>query len=81
LDKKRIGAYDYAFMGEQDDRGRWALATRREVEKAKNELKNEAKNEVNKIAKNLLRLGLSIEIVAQNTGLIIEEVEKLSLEK
>ncbi|MDX2195579.1 MAG: Rpn family recombination-promoting nuclease/putative transposase [Cytophagales bacterium] len=61
--KQELEAYDYVLMREQDDRGRLTFA---------------AKKVQKDIAKNFLKTGNSIEIVAQNTGLTIEEVEKLS---
>ncbi len=72
--KRELEAYDYVFMREQDERGRWELATRREVEKATKEAQ---KFTVEKVAKRLLDFGLSIEDVAKNTGLTIEQVQAL----
>ena len=63
--KEELAAYDYVLMREQDDRGRITLALRREKEN---------------IARKFLESGNSIEIVAQNTGLTIEQVRKLSEE-
>lgn len=60
--KEELEAYDYTFMREQDDRGRLTLATRRALES---------------VARNFLKSGSSIEIVAQNTGLSIDEVRKI----
>ncbi len=60
--KAELEAYDYVLMREQDDRGRIALSNRRTLEN---------------VAKNFLNAGLSVEVVAQNTGLSIEAVAKL----
>ena len=72
--KAELEAYDYVLMREQDDRGRWALATRREIHKAEKLIQID-------IAKNMLKIGLSIEIITQTTGLSIDEVAKLNIEK
>jgi predicted transposase/invertase (TIGR01784 family) len=60
--KAELDAYDYVLMREQDDRGRWTLATRREKEG---------------IAKRLLQAGISVEDVVKFTELTIEQVQKL----
>lgn len=60
--KMELDAYDNVFMREQDDRGRWTLATKKTLEN---------------VAKNFIKSGISIEIIAQNTGLTIEQVKKL----
>lgn len=60
--KEELDAYNYIFMREQDDRGRLTKAQ---------------KNMQKKIAKNLLGTGLSVEDVAKNTDLTIEEVQDL----
>lgn len=60
--KEELAAYDYVLMREQDDRGRLALALKREKQG---------------IAKNLLQLGLSYNDIAKSTGLTIEEIENL----
>mgnify|MGYP007080245181 CR=1 FL=1 len=39
--KKELEAYDYALMREQMERGRWALATRREKEEATKDTQND----------------------------------------
>lgn len=64
--KAELAEYDYASMREQDERGK--------VEAAE-------KNAIRRIAKNFLDSGLSIEMVADNAGLSIEEVQKLAGEK
>ncbi len=64
--KADLDAYDYVFMREQDDRGRLTFAQTK-VQK--------------EIAKKFLNSGSSIEIVAENTGLSIEEVRKLQFKK
>lgn len=61
--KGELEAYDYVLMREQDERGRWSLATKRILAKEKES-----------IAKSLLASGLSKEAVAKHTGLTIEEV-------
>jgi predicted transposase/invertase (TIGR01784 family) len=72
--KAELDAYDYVLMREQDDRGRWALATRRALGKNTKEVSES-------IAINFLKSGISPEVVAQNTGLSIEEVMALQREK
>ena len=64
--KEELDAYDYVLMREQDDRGRWTLATKKELKKEK-----EA------IVKKSLNLGLALDVIAEITGLTIEQVEKL----
>jgi predicted transposase/invertase (TIGR01784 family) len=54
--KEELEAYDYVLMREQDDRGRWALATRKETKKIQKD-----------IAKSLLDSGLSIDEVTKHT--------------
>ena len=80
--KAELEAYDYVFMREQDARGRLSLALKKATKIATEEATKIAtelatKNTQESIAINFLALGLSIEVVAQNTGLSIEEVEKL----
>ena len=64
--KEELDAYDYALMREQDDRGRMSFAQRK-IQTA--------------IAKKFLFSGNSVEIVAENTGLTIEQVRRLYDEK
>ena len=64
--KEELDAYDYALMREQDDRGRMSFAQRK-IQTA--------------IAKKFLLSGSSVEIVAENTGLTIEQVRRLYDEK
>ncbi len=82
--KLELEAYDYVFMREQDERGKWALLTKRALEKGKRELEEEHKKMQQemqeKIAKNLLKLGISLEDVASSTGLTIENIKKLATE-
>lgn len=83
--KAELDAYDYVLMREQDDRGRWALATRRAVEKAVGAAVEKAVEQTSKevsesIALNLLKSGISPEIVAQNTGLSMNEIMALQRE-
>lgn len=82
--KLELEAYDYVFMREQDERGKWSLATKRELAKAKKEQEEEHRKEKEKlqetIARNFLKLGISIEEVASNTGLTIDQVKKVTTE-
>jgi predicted transposase/invertase (TIGR01784 family) len=64
--KAELEAYDYVLMREEDDRGRWSLATKRVVQK-----------EIQDVAKNFLSAGITPEIIAQSTGLTIDEVQKI----
>ncbi len=68
--KAELDAYDYVLMREQDDIGRINLATKR----ASNQEKEN-------IAKNLFKLGLSVEDIAKSTGLTNEQVKKLQIKK
>lgn len=68
--KAELDAYDYVLMREQDERGRWSLATKRALEKNKTET-------LEGVAKNLLNAGLSIEEAAKHTGLTVEQVQNL----
>lgn len=71
-----LDAYDYVFMREQDERGRYSLAMKRAVSSAVNVAVTEALQDKGKeIALNLLKLGLSVEDVSKSTGLSIEQVE------
>jgi hypothetical protein len=87
--KAELDAYDYVLMREQDDRGRWALATRRAVEKAvgaavekavEKAVEQTSKEVSESIALNLLKSGISPEIVAQNTGLSMNEIMAMQRE-
>ena len=62
--KAELEAYDYVFMREQDERGRWAFATRKA---AKETAKEAQKTEREIIAKSLLGAGLSIQDVVKHT--------------
>jgi predicted transposase/invertase (TIGR01784 family) len=64
-----LEAYDYVLMREQDDRGRLTFATRKEKERVQKE-----------IARKFLKSGSTIELVAQNTGLTVEQVKRISEE-
>lgn len=64
--KEELAQYDYASMREQDERGKVTAAEKRG-----------AKMALEQVAKNLLAMGLSIEIVVENTGLEIEDVKAL----
>jgi predicted transposase/invertase (TIGR01784 family) len=72
--KLELEAYDYVFMREQDERGKWALLTKRAMAQGKKEIELEVSE---KIARNFLKLGISVEEVAKNTGLTIEQVKKI----
>jgi len=76
--KAELEAYDYALMREQDERGRWALATRRVLQKELQKAKSETLNDV---ALKFLQSGIPIEIVSLNTGLTIETLLKLQSEE
>jgi len=71
--KKELEAYDYVFMREQDDRGRWTLATKKELTKTTRTKKID-------IAKNLRKSGVSVEIIVASTGLTCDEVTQLAAE-
>lgn len=60
--KDELEAYDNVFIREQDDKGRVTLATRRTLER---------------VAINFIKSGTSIETIAQNTGLTIEQLQEL----
>ncbi len=64
--KAELEAYDYVLMREQDDRGRLTFAIKKE-----------------KIgfAKKLIKRNTSTEDIAEDTGLTIEQIEKLRKEK
>ncbi|TAF75617.1 MAG: Rpn family recombination-promoting nuclease/putative transposase [Bacteroidetes bacterium] len=64
--KSELEAYDYVLMREQDDRGRWMLATRRKIEE---------------VARSLFNTNLSNHEIANHTKLTIEQIEKLQNEK
>ena len=67
--KLELDAYDYVLMREQDDRGRLSLA-----------LKRANKKTVEDMAKKMIGLGLSIEVVTETTGLTIEQIKSLKME-
>ncbi len=74
--KAELAAYDYAFMREQDERGKWELATRRAVEEA---IEENVKNKEYEIAENAILEGFNNEIIVKLTGLTIEEIETLRI--
>lgn len=86
--KVELDAYDYVLMREQDDRGRWALATRRAVAQAVTQAVTQAVNETldtalqekKDIARRFLALGISPKVVAENTELALEVVLELQKE-
>jgi predicted transposase/invertase (TIGR01784 family) len=65
-----LEAYNYVLMREQDDRGRLTFAMRKEKEKVQNG-----------IAGKLIKRGFSNEDIAEDTGLAIEQIEKLRKEE
>jgi predicted transposase/invertase (TIGR01784 family) len=64
--KAELEAYDYVLMREQDDRGRMTLAVRKKAED---------------IARKLINRNFTNEDIAEDTGLSIEQIEKLRTEK
>ena len=76
--KAELDAYDYVLMREQDDRGRWALATKREVQK---ELQKGIQKEKEQFARKLIKRNISNEDIAEDTGLTIEQIEQLRAQK
>ena len=73
--KEELAEYDYASMREQDERGKVEAAVKSSVKSAVEEAVKGTKYE---IARSLLRGGVAIEIVSENTGLSLEEVEQLA---
>jgi predicted transposase/invertase (TIGR01784 family) len=76
--KAELEAYDNVFIREQDDRGRITLSTRRATERA---TERATQSTLERVARNFLQSGTALEIIAQNTGLTIEEVRKLQSEQ
>ena len=74
--KAELAAYDYAFMRQQDEKGKWELATRRAVEEA---VQENVKNKEYEIAENAILEGFSNELIVKLTGLTIEEIETLRI--
>ena len=64
--KAELEAYDYVLMREQDDRGRLTFAVRKEKEN---------------IARKLIKRNFTNKDIAEDTGLSIEQIEKLRTEK
>jgi predicted transposase/invertase (TIGR01784 family) len=64
--KEELVAYDNAFIAERDEIGRLELAEERGELKAKEE-----------VAKRCLESGMSIEITAQISGLVIEQIREI----
>lgn len=75
--KAELDAYDYAFMREQDERGRMSFAIKKAVKVAVIEAEQKAQKETENIARKLLRLGLPLNDIIESTGLMLEQVEKL----
>ncbi len=69
--KAELEAYDYVLMREQDDRGRWALATKRAVEKA---IQSTAEKTFETVARKMLKLNLPIKDIIESTGLTAEQI-------
>lgn len=65
-----LEAYDYVLMREQDDRGRIKLALKKEKEQ----------NQIN-FARKLIKRNFTNKDIAEDTGLSVEQIEKLRLEK
>jgi predicted transposase/invertase (TIGR01784 family) len=68
--KAELEAYDYVLMREQDDRGRMTLAIRKAIS-----IRDE------EIALKLIKRNLSNEDIAEDTGLTVEQIEKLRTEQ
>lgn len=80
--KAELDAYDYAFMREQDERGRMSFAIKKAVKVAVIEAEKMAHlEEKENIARKLLKLGLLVNDIVESTGLTLEHVEKLQIEK
>ena len=76
--KQELESYDYAFMREQDERGRMEYAVNKANEKGMEKGKIEGKDERNlEIAKSGILEGLSVELISKLTGLSFEEIENL----
>ena len=80
--KEELDAYDYVLMREQDDRGRWTLATRRAVEKAVKQANEEAKEQRNlDIALKLILRGETNNEISEITGLSETQIENIRNKK
>ena len=80
--KEELDAYDYVLMREQDDRGRWTLATRRAVEKAVKQANEEAKELRNiDIALKLILRGETNNEISEITGLSETQIENIRNKK
>ena len=80
--KEELDAYDYVLMREQDDRGRWTLATRRAVEKAVKQANEEAKElrDID-IALKLILRGETNNEISEITGLSETQIENIRNKK
>jgi predicted transposase/invertase (TIGR01784 family) len=63
--KAELEAYDYVLMREQDDRGRLTFAVKKELKE---------------VARKLIKRNISNEDIAEDTGLTIEQIQKLRTE-
>ena len=63
--KAELEAYDYVLMREQDDRGRVIFAIKKELKQ---------------VARKLIKRNISNKDIAEDTGLTIEQIEKLRTE-
>ena len=68
--KLELEAYDYVLMREQDDRGRFNFAVRTGITKVQKDF-----------ARKLFKRGFSNEDIAEDTGLTIEQIQILRVEK
>ncbi len=75
--KEELAAYDYMYMIQQDIRGREELALKRAKEEGKAEGMEKMAERTNEIIRNLIKAGLSNEIISKSTGLSIAEIEKM----
>ncbi|TAE03237.1 MAG: hypothetical protein EAZ97_01760 [Bacteroidetes bacterium] len=76
--KEELDAYDYVYMRSADEEAKWLKVIRKEKEKGKIEGKSEGKLEEKlEIAKNAILGGLPDALIAQITGLSLEEIKNL----
>ena len=72
--KAELEAYDYVLMREQDDRGRMSFALRTGIAKEVSKVQKD-------IARKLFKRGFSDDDIAEDTGLTVEQIQKLRIEK